>query len=510
MISLTSVASPLRVALVGLALVLSAQGAAAAPPAPAGPSSGPAGDERSEAGSLTSEPVPLTVDGVDAADLPVLPSPVRAPRGDEAPRTPATLPPPPAAACEAIAFPDVPAGSTFHAHVSWLACERLATGYGDGTFGAARRMTRAEAALVLYRLSGETHEAGDTVVFHDVPRSSAAFTAVSWMRSRGYATGYANGSFGYGRDVSRGELAAFLYRMAGASHPVTAYSAFVDMTPRTPFFREAAWLQSTGIVTGYADRSFRPTRGISRGEAATFLYSFAQVRDGTRPVPAVDRWTTVATGLHATADPRTPATHTLPAQTGVLRLAEQDGMTRVRTGSTSGWVNTDFLSRGRPGTTEVPYPGTRSLTGRAANTMAPWCWDVPMTTFDGATAWARYRWSGDPDWPSSLRIRELIGLGDDLDPDFVPARAMQLHECAHILQFRAYRYDEGALVSAMERLYPGGPAGGVEHMADCMADAMGAQRVHTSGGRTWTAGYGGTCTMAQRAAARKVIAGLRP
>lgn len=39
---------------------------------------------------------------------------------------------------------------------------------------------------------------------------------------------------------------------------------------------------------------------------------------------------------------------------------------------------------------------------------------------------------------------------------------------------------------------------------------MGARRVSSANGARWVVGYGGTCTSAQMAAARKVIAGVRP
>jgi hypothetical protein len=142
--------------------------------------------------------------------------------------------------------------------------------------------------------------------------------------------------------------------------------------------------------------------------------------------------------------------------------------------------------------------------------MAPWCWDIPMETKPGTDAWAQFEVTGVLEWPSTYEVQERIALGRDIDADSVPARAVQLHECAHILQYRTYRYDDVALDANMQRIYPNGTAGGTEHMADCMADAMGARRVSSSGGATWTVGYGGTCTSAQLAAARKVIAGVRP
>ena len=493
--------------LLALALVLSSAGPAMAAPTAPPVAASPAA---SIVEALTSDPVPITVDGVDLAELqrrdavPAVPTEGAAVEatGSAAERF---------EACAVREFTDVPPGHAFHQYVRWMACEQLTVGYTDGSYGVSRNMSRGETAIFLYRLSGETHDPGRTRDFTDVPLTSSAFTAVSWMKEKGYTHGYSDGSFGRTQGISRGELAAFLYRMSGRSYAVTDYSPYSDMHRTSTFFADAAWLHSTGIITGYADRSFRPGRAVTRGEASKFIFTFDQVRRGTLPEPTEDRWTTVATPLHATADPWTEHGSVLPAQTGVTRVSEQGTMTRVRTDTTTGWVNTDFLSKGRPGTREKPYPTPLEYTQYAANTIAPWCWDIPMAqTFDGAHAWAQYTVTGDPRWPSTYAVEELIGLGHDLPADSTPARAVQLHECAHILQYRTYRYDKNALRSNMARMYPGGTAEGVEHMADCMADAMGARRVSSANGTRWVVGYGGTCTSAQMAAARKVIAGVRP
>lgn len=489
-------------ALAALILALTPTGSAVAAPLPASPSPAPTqAPFTTESGS--SEPVPIRVDGVEISELEVLPElPGPAAPGTSSGRL---------AGCAASDFRDVPAGHPFYPSVRWMVCENLTVGYRDGTFGVKMQLSRSETAIFLYRLSGERHAPGTTVDFRDVPVGDSAFTAVSWMKEKGYSTGYTDGTFGRNRDISRGELAAFLYRMSGQTYKTTAYSPYADMTPSTPFFAAASWLHSTGMITGYTDRSFRARRPVTRGEASKFIHSFDQVRNGTLPTSATNRWTTVLTPLHATTNPRTKPLRNLTPQTGTVWLGEQGPMTRVRAGTTVGWVNSDFLSRGGPGTTQKPYPSPSTYNHRAANNMAPWCWDIPMAdTVDGSNAWAQYELSGYPEWPSTYEVAELIGFGHDLDPDSVPARAVQLHECAHILQYRAYRYDHLALDARMGRIYPNGRNDGVEHMADCMADAMGARRVFTSRGTTWTVGYGGTCTPAQMAAARKVIAGVRP
>jgi hypothetical protein len=48
-------------------------------------------------------------------------------------------------------FSDVPAGSQFAAEISWLAAERITTGYPDGSFGAHREVNRDAMAAFMTR-----------------------------------------------------------------------------------------------------------------------------------------------------------------------------------------------------------------------------------------------------------------------------------------------------------------------------------------------------------------------
>ncbi|MEW1981503.1 S-layer homology domain-containing protein [Citricoccus sp. NPDC079358] len=116
-------------------------------------------------------------------------------------------------ACATPDFTDVPRGANFYDPITWLRCEQISTGYINGSYAPHQRITRGETAQLLYRFSGETHRPGIHLDFTDVPASRSAFTAVSWMQAKGYTAGYANGTFGADRPITRGELAAFLYRM---------------------------------------------------------------------------------------------------------------------------------------------------------------------------------------------------------------------------------------------------------------------------------------------------------
>lgn len=167
-----------------------------------------------------------------------------------------------------------------------------------------------------------------------------------------------------------------------------------------------------------------------------------------------------------------------------------------------------------PGT--VRAPGTRTAAtfeGRAAKNIARWCGPVRVGLSQNGQNYAKATKAGR----TSERIyltKHVDGVG--IHPDWGVAVAIQYHECAHLLQYRAYAYDFPKMRQAMDKTFGtrGNTDGGTEHMADCMADVMGATRfsMRTSAtGETtaWTVGYGTSCTEAHYSAARKLVAGKR-
>ena len=192
--------------------------------------------------------------------------------------------------CATPDFRDVPDTSTFYEAITWMRCTQISLGYADGTYAPGQDITRGETAQLLYRFSGETHTPGTRVDFRDVATSNPAFAAVSWMEDEGLTKGYANGTFGVERPINRGELAAFLHRMSGETgFQAPADSPFTDMDASAGFYQAASWLRETGLVSGYADGSFRPGRDVTRGESAQFLYALESHLNGMPPaykVPA--------------------------------------------------------------------------------------------------------------------------------------------------------------------------------------------------------------------------------
>lgn len=260
----------------------------------------------------------------------------------------------------------------------------------------------------------------------------------------------------------------------------------------------------SAVVSLAAGRSAVSTGRVSGGHVQ--VYSAGKT--GWAPAAALRRavvakyQTNVAAYLYATAHSPTRVA-TLPADyTHATRTNRAlNGRIHVEYGGTSGWIGAAKVTRVALGTAVGKLAWRQS----AAKNVARWCRGVPITAGRGLGNFASM--SGSPGrWKESITL-DTAGLrGGTLDPNHPQAVAIQYHECAHILQYRAYDYRPGTLASRMDTVY--GRSNGTEFMADCMALAMGTKLSGTSSdGWTWRAGYGGKCTSAHLAAAKKVIAG---
>ena len=121
----------------------------------------------------------------------------------------------PQTAMTAVSFTDVPAGHVFEREIAWLASTGITQGRGDGTFGLSDPVSRGAMAAFLYRFDGAPEGPFDAPEFADVPEGHTFEEEIAWLASTGITQGRDDGSFGLSDDVTRGAMAAFLYRYAG-------------------------------------------------------------------------------------------------------------------------------------------------------------------------------------------------------------------------------------------------------------------------------------------------------
>lgn len=140
-------------------------------------------------------------------------------------------------------------------------------GYAEGTFGPERNMTRAEVTTMFARLLTEQIEADKTYssTFNDVAKNCWAANYIGYMQQFGIVTGYEDGSFRPDAPVTRAEFAAIASRFEKLTQGSASFTDVPDTHWAVKYINFAA---TRGWVTGYEDGTFKPEHSITRAEVA--------------------------------------------------------------------------------------------------------------------------------------------------------------------------------------------------------------------------------------------------
>ncbi|MGW5955889.1 S-layer homology domain-containing protein [Bacillus mycoides] len=104
--------------------------------------------------------------------------------------------------------------------------------------------------------------------FIDVPKTHWAYDQIMYMAGNKIMTGYGNGYFGTQDNMTREQLAAFLYRYL---KPVdTNENPYVDIND-SPFKKEISTLTKRGIFSVNPEKKFNPKNTATRAEIASVL-----------------------------------------------------------------------------------------------------------------------------------------------------------------------------------------------------------------------------------------------
>ena len=172
-------------------------------------------------------------------------------------------------------FADVNAGDWFYRDVLFSYEKGLMSGMDAAAFAPYANTTRAQIAVIFYRMEGSPAVEGENS-FADVVRGSGTawfYDAVTWAQQNGIMGGYGNSSFAPNDPITREQMATILYRYANfkgydvESNGNTAYS---DSSSISGYARNAvSWAAANLLMKGDDDGSFLPNANTTRAQAAT-------------------------------------------------------------------------------------------------------------------------------------------------------------------------------------------------------------------------------------------------
>jgi hypothetical protein len=170
-------------------------------------------------------------------------------------------------------FPDVEEGKYGYTAIVSLATLGVVNGYADGTFKPANRINRAEFARLFMDGLHASDVQGEAECFPDV--GTQWFSAAACAAKRlGWIQGYADGRFGPGRDITKGEgLKIVVASLGGRIGSKAALPLGVDEGDwYAPYVRKAVEL---GILL---EPTFDGDAPASRADAAVWMYRAAKHR----------------------------------------------------------------------------------------------------------------------------------------------------------------------------------------------------------------------------------------
>jgi hypothetical protein len=176
-------------------------------------------------------------------------------------------------------FPDVSQNAFYYDAVNWMVDTKITDGFGNtNNFEPNLSVTRAQMAAFLWRMM-DAPTGYPAHGFPDVPSNSYYEQAVRWAKAEGVTNGFGNtGMYEPHRNVTRGEMASFLWRTAGSKPGATPHD-FPDVPRSAHYDAPVSWALFHGITNGYGNTGrFEPNLAVTRGETAAFMHRLASVR----------------------------------------------------------------------------------------------------------------------------------------------------------------------------------------------------------------------------------------
>ena len=158
-------------------------------------------------------------------------------------------------------------GNEHPTHIGYI------NGYPDGSVQPEGDITREEITSILYRITNHQYEkpfvaTGDA--FPDVKVGRWSAHDIEYMADKGIVYGYPDGEFKPSRNLSRAEFAALIFRFAGIEE-ANIKNPFTDLDESHWAYDEILALTHSGLIEGYPDKTYKPENNITRAEVMTVI-----------------------------------------------------------------------------------------------------------------------------------------------------------------------------------------------------------------------------------------------
>ena len=180
-----------------------------------------------------------------------------------------------------LPFVDVPDGVWYYDDLKYAYDNGLMNGTSENTFTPEGNVTRGQVVTVLYRLAGEPSVKGKTCPFTDL-KGEWSKDAIIWAYNCGIAKGFTETSFGENVNVTREQLASFLFRYADklvyfgeTDIPADYTASYSDASAVSSYAKDAMlWANGAGIIKGNPNGTLDPTGNATRAQFVCMIARF--------------------------------------------------------------------------------------------------------------------------------------------------------------------------------------------------------------------------------------------
>lgn len=188
-----------------------------------------------------------------------------------------------------ISFPDVPQTHWSYEAITAMANKGAISGYPNGKFGPNDAVTREQFAKMMVIALDLPEVSSKTSSFEDVPIDIWSSKYIESVKN--YLTGYmgiSNNSYNRTENALREDIAYALVKACSLDLEIEnvqvdeVNSLFFDadkISEPYKIFVLAAYRK--GLISGYADKTFRPDGTLTRAEAAKILYTASIFKQGS-------------------------------------------------------------------------------------------------------------------------------------------------------------------------------------------------------------------------------------
>ena len=182
-----------------------------------------------------------------------------------------TVPPAPGGTTQ-NPFVDVKQGDYYYDAVQWAVGKKITSGTSATTFTPDGICTRAQTVTFLWRSQGSPKAASAENPFTDVSKDAYYYDAVLWAVEQGITNGTSATTFSPDATVTRGQTAAFLWRVAKQPQVDQTANPFADVTQDAYYYNAVLWAVAKEITNGTSSTTFSPDQGCTRAQIVTFLW----------------------------------------------------------------------------------------------------------------------------------------------------------------------------------------------------------------------------------------------